>query len=136
VTILNQGGCKMENGSSVSPSMSLWERFINIFVSPTETFQSVRKKPVWWLPFIIVVVISILSQVMIFDIIKSDRQRAMIASFEKRGMSQQQIDDTMKQIEKSPFAFFVNAGPIFFMVLTPVFIAAIWALIAVLQYGH
>jgi hypothetical protein len=122
----------MENGSIQTKSMGLAERFLNIFVSPTETFESVTKKPAWWLPFIICVIIGIGSQFLLMDITKSDQQKAMTAQLQKQGKTDQEIQEIQQQMESGPGAFFVKAGPIIGIVLTPFIIAGIWALIALL----
>jgi len=104
----------MENGSGESKSMGAFARIGNIFMSPSETFESIGQKPLWWVPFIIVVVVAIALQLWLMNITMQDQ----IAQMQARGMSPEQMDGIQERMQ----------GPMRYMglVMAPVAILVIW----------
>ncbi|MBN2029405.1 YIP1 family protein [bacterium] len=63
-------------------------RIIGIFTSPRETFESIRQKPTWLVPFIISILFAIVFTFLAMDIVLKDQ----IAQQQARGVSQEQIE--------------------------------------------
>ncbi len=99
-------------------------RIVGIFTSPRDTFKSIDQKPTWLVPFIIVVVVSILIQFLVMDIGIKDR----IALEEARGTSEEQIEAIRTYAD----------GPLVYLgvVMTPVGVLLFWAIFAgILLFG-
>ncbi len=63
-------------------------RIIGIFMSPRETFESIRQKPTWLVPFLISVFFAIVFTFLAMDIVLKDQ----IALQQARGAPQEQIE--------------------------------------------
>lgn len=42
-------------------TIGFWARLGNIFASPTKTFEAIDKKPTWFWPFVVMIVVSLIS---------------------------------------------------------------------------
>jgi len=92
-------------------------KLMDIFTAPTKAFTSLKEKPEWVTPFIIVLVVVALGAVvtvgMTKDTIIATQEEAMI----ERGMSDEQIDQALK-VMSGPFMIVTSAfGAIFFIVV-------------------
>ncbi|NQT25082.1 YIP1 family protein [candidate division KSB1 bacterium] len=98
--------------------MGLISRIVGIFSAPTETFESINRKPTWLMPFLIVVILTITMQYFVRDIGMKDQ----VAKMEARGMSDEQLEMVKKQM----------SGPAQYIgiVAIPVVTLAIWAIIS------
>lgn len=110
----------MENGDAGSKPMGLFSRIGGIFMSPTETFQSVEQKPMWWVPFIISLIVVIALQFWLMDIGMKDQIDKMVA----QGRPDAQIEMAQKHMQ----------GPMRFigLAVSPIAILVIWLLTAAL----
>lgn len=104
--------------------MGVFSKVAGIFTSPRETFKNVDQRPTWLVPFLIVVVISIVMQFLVMDIGMKDQ----IARMEARDMSTEQIETMQSRME----------GPLKYVgiVFVPVAILAVWAVLSgILLFG-
>ncbi len=97
--------------------MGPWGRIIGVFISPRETFESIDRKPTWLVPFIIVVIASIILQLLVLDIGIQDRLDTMRA---------QELPDERIEIARTQMA-----GPMRYLgvAITPVAVPVIWAVL-------
>lgn len=105
------------NESTVKP-MSTLGRITGIFTSPRETFEGIEQKPTWLVPFLIVVIITMITQYFVLDINLNDR----IATMEAQGLPAEQISQQETALN-SPLKYI---GLVFIPIATPI----VWALIA------
>jgi len=98
--------------------MNVFEKIIGIFASPKETFTEINKKPTWLVPFIIIILVTLISQYLVMDITFQDQIEVMKA----RGMSQEQIGQAQERME----------GPMKYIgfIAAPVGILIIWLILA------
>ncbi len=105
--------------------MNLFARIWNVFVSPTSTFEAVKEKPKWVVPFIISILIMGGAMQILTPTVMEESKDKMIEQFEKRGMSDDQIDQALAQSTKwqkytiVPSTIIVGAISVFIL-------AAIW----------
>lgn len=75
------------------PALSEGERLIDTFIAPTKTFSDLNRKSSWWVPFVL---ISLLSYVYVFAVDKK-------VGFETVSQNQMKMNPkAMEQIEKLP----------------------------------
>ncbi|MBN1779829.1 YIP1 family protein [bacterium] len=105
----------MENGAAANQPMGVFDRIVGIFTSPTETFQSIAKKPAWWIPFVISLVIAVGLQLWLMDIGMKDQIDKMNA----KNIPQEQIEMAQKQMQ----------GPMKYIgiIISPIIILIAWA---------
>lgn len=114
----------MSTEQGTGKEMGVFGRIVGIFSSPKETFESIDRKPTWLVPFIIVTLFAILSQLIVLDIGIADRMEIMRA----QEMSAQQLEAAEAQM----------AGPMRYIgpIVSPIFILLIWAIFAgILLFG-
>jgi hypothetical protein len=98
--------------------MGVLSRIIGIFTSPKETFASIDRKPTWLVPFIIMIVVTMVMQLLIMNIGLQDR----VAQMEAIGKPQEQIDATQN---------FMQGGLKYIsLVVAPIGILVVWSVIA------
>ena len=102
---------------------ALMNRIINIFTAPTKVFTTLKEKPEWVTPFIIVLVVVALSAAITVSVTKE----AIIAKQEEmmreRGMTEEQIEQALK----------VASGPV--MVISSTIGAAVFIVIVLLVFA-
>ncbi len=105
--------------------MGLIKRIIGIFTSPGQTFEAVRTKPNWLVPAIVLVVIGLAIMTVIRPVIQKEQMTKQQEMMEKRGMSQDQIDEAIEKGQKiGGIAMYPSA--IIFSFLSFVVGAAVW----------
>ena len=99
------------------------QNIINIFTAPTKAFEDLNEKPTWVIPFIITVLVALVTQYLTLDLNLDYR----IEMMEARGMSDQQIEQSQQQMQ----------GPLKYigLILAPIFIPIFWAIIALILLG-
>ena len=80
--------------------MNLFSRIINVFFSPSKTFQAVSEKPKWVVPLIISLVLTFGAMYLLTPVIMVDQKSAMEEQMAERGMSSEQIDGAVEQAQK------------------------------------
>jgi hypothetical protein len=99
-------------------------KVVGIFTSPRETFKSIDQKPTWLVPFLIVVILSVVMQFLVMDIGMKDQ----IARMEARNTPAAQIEAMQSRME-GPWKYIGVA-------FVPVAILAVWAVLAgILLFG-
>ena len=82
-------------------TVSFWSRMGNIFVSPTKTFEAIDKKPTWFWPFIIMILVSLIASYLIMP----QQMKIAIDSMSKQeNVTQEQMQVAMKFIPISIMA--------------------------------
>ncbi len=105
------------NGDSVAPKkMNVFQKIIGIYTSPTETFTSINEKPTWLIPFIIIVIVAIASQLLVLDIALKDR----MAMLEAQNYSAEQLQAAQAQMN-SPLRYIG-------FVFVPIVILIMWSI--------
>ncbi len=86
-----------ETTTSNGGGSSAFQTIINVFLSPREAFEAVDRKPTWVLPFVILLIVTIASAIVVTPIAMEDRlddQRDKL--IEERGMTQEEADRAME----------------------------------------
>jgi hypothetical protein len=85
-----------------SPVTDLWR----VFTAPRSLFESLRERPRFWLPLLVVIVVQVAAGVLMF---RSEPVREhAIAKMEERGMTPDQVDRTERAFE-SPLVLGLQA---------------------------
>lgn len=115
----------IETPGEPAPSGSSVTHLWRIFTSPRSVFESLRARPRFWLPLIVVLVAQIVMGALV---VQSDavRERA-ISKMEERGMSPEQLEATQRTLE-SPVVVGIQA------VTTGIVMAFVILLAAALAY--
>lgn len=118
---------------SAPPQMSPIARLGNIFFSPGEVFEDVRRSPRdWWLPIVVLLVIgtavSFVSQSRLHLTPETLASAAVDAGLEQQGKTRKDLSDQERQAvegQEKVMAIFFRFGPLFGIVAVPLFFAAI-----------
>lgn len=108
------------NPETTTPKeMGTLEKIVSIFISPTETFKSLDRKPDWIVPFVIVLILTLGMQYLTLDIQINDRLAMMEA---QGGMSDEQLQAASAQMR----------GPMRYigLITTPFAIPVVWVVLA------
>ncbi|NOZ62730.1 MAG: YIP1 family protein [Calditrichaeota bacterium] len=76
--------------------MNFFEKLINVFFAPRKTMESIDRKPLWVLPFIVVLVLITLFTALTINISLQEQLPKQRAAMEEKGMSTDQIDNAME----------------------------------------
>jgi len=108
----------MSSNDQEKKGMNVFDKIIGIFVSPQETFQEINKKPNWLVPFIIIVIVTLISQYLLLDITLNDQIEAMKA----RGMTGEQMQMAQDRMQ----------GPMKYIgfIVAPIFILLAWLILS------
>lgn len=108
----------MNSNGQKKEGMNVFDKIIGIFISPQETFHEINKKPSWLLPFIIIVIVVLISQYLLLDISLNDQIEAMKA----RGMTSEQIQIAQDRMQ----------GPMKYIgfIIAPIFILLSWLILS------
>jgi len=82
--------------------MTFLGKILGIFTSPTETFQSIDRKPTWFLAFVVIITCLIITQFLILDIRVEDQlamMEAQDAPAERLEMARSQSSGGLKYIQ-------------------------------------
>lgn len=84
------------NPETTAPKeMGTLEKIVSIFVSPTETFKSLDRKPDWVIPFVIILILTLGMQYLTLDIQIKDRLAMMEA---QGGLTDEQFQAASAQM--------------------------------------
>jgi len=75
-------------------------RMMGVFFSPKLTFASIGRKPDWLIPFIIIILLAVISVYFMQPIIISESLQKQHEKMEERGMSAEQMDTAAEQTAK------------------------------------
>ncbi len=90
--------------------MEFISRFFNVFVSPRETFEAVRERPGWVVPFIIIILVTA-GTTYFMTPLTVDMQRDLIENrMENMGASDQQIEEALERAEGNQIAGVVGGA--------------------------
>jgi hypothetical protein len=111
---------RMTENTGAKKKMGILERIPGVFISPRETFESVKEKSVWWIPFLITVVLALVLLFMAYDISVKDQLAGMRAADPPATEEQiQQAEVGMRGIGK-----YIAIGSI------PIATLAVWAILS------
>jgi Yip1 domain len=92
------------------PGMSLGNRLVNVFVSPSEVFDEVKASPPnaanWWVPLTLGIIISVIyvmvvfSQPAVVQSMKDAQEKKMQQQVDAGKMTRQQADQALEMIDK------------------------------------
>jgi len=83
-------------------------KVLNIFMAPTKVFTSLKEKPEWVTPFIIVLVVIAIAATLTVGMTRKTIMAQQEEVFRERGMSDEQIEQAMKFIS-GPAAMITSA---------------------------
>jgi hypothetical protein len=106
------------NETAVVNEKNAVQRLIGVFTDPTETFESIDRKPNWLVPFLINVVLA----VGLYFLTSSIRMADQIAAMQAQGVPSERIQ--MIQTQMSGPMKYIN------LVAVPVVVFIFWALIS------
>ena len=90
--------------------LNIVQRIINVFTNPSTTFKAVKARPSWLVPVIIVLALTLVITILLKPVILQEQRTRTIESMENRGMSQEQIEQALKQSGTiMKYAFFPSA---------------------------
>lgn len=89
-----------EPGVQEPRDLNLISRIINVFVSPSKTFQAVSNKPKWAWPLVISLLLTFAAMWVLTPVIMTDSKSTMEEKMLERGMSQDQVDNAVAQAAK------------------------------------
>jgi len=98
-------------------------KIIDIFTSPTKVFASLKEKPEWVIPFIIILVVVALSAALTVSMTKETIIAKQEEVMRERGMTEEQIEQALK----------VSSGPI--IVISSTIGAAVFIAIVLLLFA-
>ncbi len=80
--------------------MNIISRIINVFLSPSRTFQAVSEKPKWGVALIISLLLTFGAMYMLTPVIMHEQKSVMEEKMSERGMTSDQIDKAVEQAQK------------------------------------
>jgi hypothetical protein len=109
-------------------------RMIGVFFSPQKTFESIGRKPDWLIPFIVILVLALVSVYFMQPVIMSESLQKQQEKMEERGMSAEQMDVATEQAQKV-MKFTVIPSAIIVTALNFVVGALIWLFVGNIILG-
>ena len=108
----------MTGEQTSAKEMGAMSRIVGVFTSPRETFESIDRKPTWLVPFLIIVILSMVMQFMVLDIGIKDR----LAGMEAQDIPAERYEAAKAQME----------GPMRFIgiAMVPIGVLVVWAIVA------
>ncbi|NIR48748.1 YIP1 family protein [candidate division KSB1 bacterium] len=100
---------------SSAGELNVFQKVVGIFTSPRETFESINERPSWLIPYIIVVVISLVSGFLVTDIAIQDQISRIEAN---PNISQDRAEAIIGRIEEQA----TGARKYFNLALSPIII--------------
>ena len=71
--------------------MGVFDRFIGVFTSPRETFESIDRKPTWLFPLLLAIIIAVAGMYLTTDINMKDQETAIQYRMNSGELSDAQI---------------------------------------------
>ncbi len=112
--------------------LSQAERVVDTFVAPSKTFTDILRSTSWWLPFLLVVLVSVpyawsVSQKVGFDAIAE--HEASKNSFMQERMASLAPAQRAAQIQRSAvgYKYSMYATPVIFIIFTAIYSLLLWA---------
>jgi hypothetical protein len=109
--------------------MNIFSRIWNVFVAPASTFEAVKVSPKWVVPLIISILIMGGAMHVLTPTVIEESKDKTVEQLEKRGMSDEQIDQALVQAEKMQKYMIVPSTVIASVIFT-FLLAAIWLFVA------
>jgi hypothetical protein len=131
VTAERKGKMTEENNElamgEIAPPQGLMNRFVNIFVNPRKTYEAIDQKPTWLVPFLIILILTLLITQLTFPIIMKSQlemlrsngnippeQLRIIEQRITEHSSAQRMFAAIGQIVVFPLVFLILAGIFYF----------------------
>lgn len=108
--------------------MNILSRIINVFVSPSQTFQAVSAKPKWGVALVISLLLTFGAMYTLTPIIMTEQKSAMEEKMSERGMSGDRIDQAVQQAQKVQKYTIAPAAAIVGLIMTFI-LAGLWLFI-------
>ncbi|HDQ45564.1 MAG TPA: YIP1 family protein [bacterium] len=107
----------MNTKTGNNQELGVFNRMIGIFTSPRETFEDINKKPTWFVPFLILSLVIMVSSFFLMDIRIADQ----MAKFEAQGIPEAQLEIIQDRMA-GPFKYIQ-------LIFIPVSTLIIWCII-------
>jgi len=104
------GGANSSNQSSSLPELNAFQKIIGVFFSPAKTFESIDRKPGWFVPVVVILLITIIIAIVANPILLPLRKDKILERMEEQGATPDQMDQMLERIDKSANFGFVFAA--------------------------
>jgi len=84
------------NEVSAGNEMNVFSKVINVFAAPRKTFESIDRKPDWFYPLLIVVIVATIMSIFIMPIAMDQQMEEQRIKLQERGMSEAEIDQALE----------------------------------------
>ncbi|MFZ5518522.1 MAG: Yip1 family protein [Candidatus Zhuqueibacterota bacterium] len=86
--------------STPTRELNFFQRFMGIFFSPRETYESINRKPDWVMPLLVMVLITVAFTMITLPISMPEQMQKQREKLEEQGQSAEQIDAALAMGEK------------------------------------
>lgn len=104
-------------------------RVINAFAAPQATFQAEQEKSLWYVPFVLFLVLTIVGTVIMRPLTQKIQEEKIVETMEKQGLPQEQIDEALERT-KNMGAVMTIVPAVLIQTATFFVTAAIWLFVA------
>ena len=117
-------------GAPGQPTMSEGARLVNVFFSPSETFADINRRPSWWLPWLVLALVTIAATVTLNQKIgASQLAQNMVANNPKLSDQFDKMPADQKEIAMSRIEFGMKYGGYINIVVSLLMIVVIGAVL-------
>jgi len=88
------------SSSTATRELNFFQRFMGIFLSPRETYESIDRKPDWVMPLLVLVLITVAFTFITMPISMPEQMAKQREKLEEKGQSAEEIDAAMAMGEK------------------------------------
>lgn len=114
--------------------MNFLSRLINIFVAPQATFEAEKQKPLWYVPLTLFLILTVIGAVLLKPVTMQMQQEKMVESMEKRGMTQEQIEQAQERVQKMS-GIWAIVPQLVFQIIFLLIISAVWLFVSNILIG-
>jgi hypothetical protein len=117
----------------VQPGLSEPARLINTFFAPSTTFEDLKRKPSWWVPFVLISLFSLMVGFVVVQ--KVDLEQLSRHQIEKSKFAQKQIEQLPPEQQEQAYRqgaarakIFTFVTPIFILLGALIYTLVLWAI--------
>ena len=115
----------VETPPAAAPKSNPAQRLGGVIVAPDRTLREVAARPDWVVPFIVILLVSVLTTILVTP--RVDVETTVREQLEERGMSQDEIDqtlDVMAKIQKFTVPLTIAFIPMFLLIIAGAYLLA------------
>ena len=121
-----------DNSGATGAGLSQVDRVINTYVAPSKTFTDILRSTSWWLPFLLIVVVSLFSTVVIdkkvgFDTVVQNANHDSPKQEEKLAEMQPEQRATQLRIMAKAYRYSSYASVVFVLIFSAIAALVLWA---------